>query len=223
MTATCHSEKRCFRCGEVKSLSEFYRHREMADGHLNKCKPCARADVRANRLARSDYYREYESERASRPHRVAARAAYAKANPAQFRRYRKRWIERNPEKRAAHNALNNAKRSGRIEQEPCAECGREDSHAHHHDYSAPLDVTWLCAWCHAQEHKRERAKRRSQPMTETRADKWPVKIPADLLADLETMAESEGVTTDEMAVALLQTGRICYERARESAKAGSNG
>jgi hypothetical protein len=37
--------KRCFRCGEEKSEGEFYVHRQMADGHLGKCKVCARRDT----------------------------------------------------------------------------------------------------------------------------------------------------------------------------------
>jgi hypothetical protein len=31
-------------------------------------------------------------------------------------------------------------------------CGEPKVHAHHEDYSRPLDVTWLCQKCHVQRH-----------------------------------------------------------------------
>jgi hypothetical protein len=40
--------KKCFRCKEVKSLSGFYKHKGMADGHLNKCNTCSKSDAKRN-------------------------------------------------------------------------------------------------------------------------------------------------------------------------------
>lgn len=38
--------KKCFKCGVIKELNQYYKHRKMADGHLNKCKSCAKSDVK---------------------------------------------------------------------------------------------------------------------------------------------------------------------------------
>lgn len=39
-------KKECFRCNKVKSLDEFYKHKQMVDGHLNKCKDCTKSDTK---------------------------------------------------------------------------------------------------------------------------------------------------------------------------------
>ncbi len=92
--------------------------------------------------------------RANLPHRVAARAAYAKTQEgkAATTRAKLRFIEQNPVKRAAHIAIGNALRDGKLIRQTCEVCG-ERSQAHHDDYSKPLEVRWLCAKHHADWHK----------------------------------------------------------------------
>lgn len=38
------SNKVCFKCGELKELPLFYKHKMMSDGHLNKCIECTKND-----------------------------------------------------------------------------------------------------------------------------------------------------------------------------------
>jgi hypothetical protein len=48
-------EKKCFKCGEIKSLNDFYKHNGMKDGHLNKCISCTKSDVHSYyKVKRSD-------------------------------------------------------------------------------------------------------------------------------------------------------------------------
>lgn len=134
--------KRCFKCGKVKPLNEFYRHPMMGDGRLGKCKACTKIDVAVNRLANIDRVRAYDRKRAKHPERAAATAAVVKAWRAEDRR-----------RTAAHNAVARALRSGRLVRKPCERCGSEKSGAHHEDYDKKLDVTWLCQRHHKQRHK----------------------------------------------------------------------
>lgn len=128
--------KACFKCLVEKPLTEFYPHSKMADGHLNKCKECSKVDSRGVRHKRIDYYRACDRRRGNRKTQNDVRR-YRSANPAKYR---------------AHNAVNNAVRDGRLTHQPCEVCGRNDSHAHHDDYSKPLDVRWLCPPHHQQWH-----------------------------------------------------------------------
>lgn len=56
--------KVCFKCGRELNISEFYRHPQMADGHLNKCKDCTKKDVREKYLENSKDPSYMEKERA---------------------------------------------------------------------------------------------------------------------------------------------------------------
>lgn len=134
-------QKACIRCDAVKDAGEFYRHHAMADGYLNKCKSCCKAEAAANRAAKLGHYRDYDRRRTAtetRKQSVAERQ----------RRYRKA----NPSKQIARAAVARAIRLGVLVRQPCEECGCDLAEAHHEDYSKPLDVRWLCRRHHLIRH-----------------------------------------------------------------------
>lgn len=58
----------------------------------------------------------------------------------------------------ANNRLGHAIRHGKVVRpDACERCGAKGNvEGHHHDYSKPLDVEWLCRPCHAAHHWNER-------------------------------------------------------------------
>lgn len=62
------------------------------------------------------------------------------------------WRKRNPKSYLAHLTVENAKRLGLVQPQPCAVCGDPRSEAHHPDYDRPLHVVWLCRKHHKQVH-----------------------------------------------------------------------
>lgn len=149
--------KTCFKCYVSKPLRDFYRHPQMGDGRLGKCKECTRRDVRINRSFRKEYYAAFDSSRNKLPHRIKARKQYEKTRRGRQvkRASNLRWIESNPEKRKAQHAANNAVRDGKLKKQPCQVCGTwKRVQKHHEDYSKPLDVQWLCPKHHAEAHRK---------------------------------------------------------------------
>ena len=69
-------------------------------------------------------------------------------------RYRYKLIDkqRYPEKHKARDAVKKAKKTGKLIPDNCYICGETNVHAHHDDYSKPLDVKWMCAQCHHKHH-----------------------------------------------------------------------
>ena len=132
------STKQCFKCKKEKDLSEFYKHNQMKDGHLNKCKECNKIDAINTRNARIEHYREYDRKRGNR----------------QDNQYMAEYREKYPNKYKAHTMVNNAIKSGKLFHEPCEVCNTVDNvHAHHDDYLRPLNIRWLCAAHHSQWHR----------------------------------------------------------------------
>ena len=129
--------KKCFKCQRELPLSDFYKHKQMGDGHLNKCKDCTKEDAAEHREKNLEKIRAYDRSRGNR----------------QTKEYRDGYKNKYPIKHKAHILVSNAIRDGKLFKEPCSECGSEDRiHAHHDDYAKPLNVRWLCAACHHQWH-----------------------------------------------------------------------
>jgi len=129
--------KECFKCGESKQLSEFYKHPQMKDGHVNKCKECNKRDVTDNRNLNVDYYREYDRNRGSR----------------ETQEYANKYKESYPNKYKAQTLVNNSIAGGKLFREPCEVCNTTVRvHAHHDDYLKPLNVRWLCPVHHFEWH-----------------------------------------------------------------------
>lgn len=71
-----------------------------------------------------------------------------------------KWRNDNRDKCAAHWLVQSAIEQGRLLKQPCSECGATGRiHAHHEDYTKPLDIIWLCGKCHNILHARKSGKR----------------------------------------------------------------
>lgn len=168
--------KVCFKCGINKPLSEFYKHPQMADGHLGKCKDCAKKDTLENRQLRGEFYKAYDRVRSYSENRKEQRREYQSRAAVKERQKlrRKEWEGRNKEKKAANTAVGNAVRDGRLFKQPCFICGAiDDIKAHHYNYDTPLEVTWLCTKHHGEVH-REYDEREDKEILENtvRGNKW---------------------------------------------------
>ncbi len=143
-------QKTCFKCGEIKPLSAFYKHHKMADGHVNKCKECNKVDVRLNRRDKLEYYKEYDA---------------ARDKDLTSERYKKKLMMRpfvrakSKDKHLARQRVSNGIRDGLITKPNCCEhCGDTTRRleAHHSSYAEDmqLSVTWLCTKCHGEVHRK---------------------------------------------------------------------
>ncbi len=153
--------KKCFKCGIVKPLGEFYKHPQMADGYLNKCKECTKKDNRENRAKKLEYYQEYDRQRANLPKRVKARKEYINKikktgiySPMK-KKSTKKYADKYPEKIKANQILNSNLMSEKIRKPSCCSiCGKKENlQAHHSDYLKPIQVLWVCDSCHKMIHK----------------------------------------------------------------------
>lgn len=141
--------KQCSQCNRTKVEDEFYPKKSW-------CKSCERQYRREYYRANKDKVKQYQAEyyHHNRQERRDYQNEYNSSVPVNRAEAVVEWRTRNPEKRRAHAAVYNAiKRGKMVRPERCSVCRSTDFiHAHHDDYSKPLDVIWLCASCHRKRH-----------------------------------------------------------------------
>ena len=133
-------EKECFKCHIVKPLTDFYKHPQMPDGHLNKCKECTKKDVKGNYLVNmeKDGYIEKERKRGRQKyHRLYE--GTGKAKP----KNNAKWLAKFPEKRKAHLNSQHLKKPF------------EGAEKHHWSYNDEhfKDVIWITKKQHMKLHR----------------------------------------------------------------------
>jgi len=146
--------KTCSRCHEQKPRADFYRDKRASDGLNSHCKSCHVVATQAYKAADPQRRKAQDDAwRAAHVQRVrAARDTYDERNPDYRRAVIRDWRTRHPDRARAHNILNRAVRSGRLQPaSECATCGISGVtiEGHHPDYSKALEVEWLCRRCHA--------------------------------------------------------------------------
>ena len=135
------TSKQCFKCNQTLPLSEFYKHPQMADGHLNKCKTCNKRDTmeRYNALIVTPEFVKSERKRGRNKYHRLYKDTYAPTK----KEYRQRWMERYPEKVRAHSLSGKAKPT------------ISGNHMHHWSYAIKhaKDVIELSPKDHAKAHR----------------------------------------------------------------------
>jgi hypothetical protein len=136
-------KKKCIRCRLALPHWEFYRHPDMPDGTVNKCKDCQKIEAKERYRRKREEILRYDRKRSQTKR---TRLVHLKSQ----RKRNTRW----PDKYKARNKLNNALRDGKIQKpERCDVCRRKRKiEAHHNDYSKPLEVIWMCFECHRKHH-----------------------------------------------------------------------
>ena len=128
-----------FPCSKCGTLVEFKAEWQRRD---KRCTTCKRAQQNAANAQKGDALK------------IEAKAAYQRRKEY----YTRYWQEQRGtpdhlQKRAARRKVATEIEAGRLSRQPCERCANTPTDAHHHDYSKPLEIRWLCRRCHFAEER----------------------------------------------------------------------
>ena len=132
--------KVCFKCGIEKPLSDYYKHSQMGDGYLNKCKVCTKKDVKGNydvNIQDTNFITKERKRGREKYHRLYL--GTGKANIEESKRYYLKY----PEKEKAKNYSQHLNKPF------------DGAEKHHWSYNEEhyKDVIWLSKKQHMKGHR----------------------------------------------------------------------
>ena len=164
--------KKCSKCLLDKDENCFFRKSKKENNLESACKECRKKRTLLHRINFPEIWKEKNRrrylKRKHNPEYVKKTKEYISKNKSTIYAYQKSWALKNKEKRSlvmkkwesnnshkkkAHVEVRKAIKNGLLIRMDCF-CGKK-AHAHHEDYSKPLDVVWLCAFHHKQVHSKK--------------------------------------------------------------------
>lgn len=139
--------KRCSTCEQSFDHSNFYTDTRRTDQLKSQCKKC---HCLTTQLSRDPARHRDNNRRWMRESKY-----YSRPEVREREMLRSRVKNKSVEAKARALANRAIDLGFLVRPTDCPRCGnRAKIHAHHVDYSRPLDVLWLCVECHGKEHRR---------------------------------------------------------------------
>lgn len=137
--------KNCFICNQVKPVTDFYVHKAMGDGRLNKCKVCCKRQAAEREKMLRETSSEYIENERNRGREKYHRLNYREKKQAAEikKRVMKGYFDKYPEKKAAYSRASSIKKK------------YPNNHIHHWSYKKQhvKDVIEIRPTLHATIHR----------------------------------------------------------------------